>query len=182
MAWARQRGWNDTYTYTKAMGEQMVLQVRGAMPTVIVRPSVIESSLSEPIPGWLDGLRMADPLIAAIGKGRLRALPMKPDVHLDLVPVDMVVNALLASIPHAAREGGVHVYQVATGSRNPITLGELYDLIYRYFIRNPMLDKAGNPIRIKYLASRIRPPSGCSIGCGRCRSRRPSGPWTSSPA
>ena len=152
MSWARQRGWNDTYTYTKAMGEQMVMQTRGSMPTVILRPSVIESSLAEPIPGWLDGLRMADPLIAAIGKGRLRALPMKPDVHLDLVPVDMVVNALLASIPHAAREGGLHVYQVATGSRNPITLGALYDLIYRYFIRNPMLDKAGNPIRIRYLA------------------------------
>jgi len=152
MAWARQRGWNDTYTYTKAMGEQMVLRVRGDMPTVILRPSVIESSLAEPIPGWLDGLRMADPLIAAIGKGRLRALPMKPDVHLDLIPVDMVVNALLASLPHAARERGLHVYQVATGSRNPITLGGLYDLIYRYFIRNPMLDRAGNPIRIRYLA------------------------------
>jgi long-chain acyl-CoA synthetase len=152
MRWARERGWNDTYTYTKALGEQMVMRHRGDMPTVIVRPSVIESSLSEPSPGWLDGLRMADPLIAAIGKGRLRALPLKPDVHLDLVPVDMVVNALLASIPHAAIEGGLQCYQVATASRNPISIGDLYDLIYRYFVRNPMLDKAGRPIRIRRLS------------------------------
>jgi long-chain acyl-CoA synthetase len=151
MRWARQRGWNDTYTYTKALGEQVVLRVRGSAPTAVLRPSVIESSLSEPIPGWLDGLRMADPLIAAIGKGRLRALPMRPDVHLDLVPVDMVVNALLAAIPRVATQGGLHCYQVATGSRNPITLGDLYDLIYRYFIRNPMLDRSGKPIRIRYL-------------------------------
>ena len=151
MRWARERGWNDTYTYTKALGEQVVLRARGDMPTAILRPSVIESSLSEPIPGWLDGLRMADPLIVAIGKGRLRALPMLPDVNLDLVPVDMVVNALLAAVPRVAARGGLHCYQVATGSRNPISLGHLYDLIYRYFVRNPMLDKSGQPIRIRYL-------------------------------
>ena len=143
---------------------------------------MIESSLAEPIPGWLDGLRMADPFIAAIGKGRLRALPMKPDVHLDLVPVDMVVNALLASIPHAAREGGVHIYQVATGSRNPISLGALYDLIYRYFVRNPMLDKAGSPIRIRYLRfpSQARLPAAAPPA--PLPLEPPRRPWTSSRA
>ena len=106
MRWARQRGWNDTYTYSKAMGEQMVLRSRNGVPTVVIRPSVIESSLAEPSPGWLDGLRMADPLIVAIGKGRLRSLPLDANVVLDLVPVDLVVNALLATIPRVAEEGG----------------------------------------------------------------------------
>ncbi|MFN2383524.1 MAG: AMP-binding protein [Gemmatimonadota bacterium] len=151
MRWARERGWNDTYTYTKALGEQMVLRARGTMPTVIARPAIIESSLAEPSPGWLDGLRMADPLIAAIGKGRLRELPLDPAVTLDLVPVDMVVNTMLASIPAIAESGGVQVYQIATGSRNPVTLGRLHELIVAYFIANPMLDKAGEPIRVKPL-------------------------------
>ncbi len=150
MRWARERGWNDTYTYTKAIGEQMVLRTRNGAPTIIIRPSVIESGFSEPSPGWLEGLRMADPLIAAIGKGRLRALPLSPKVIIDLVPVDMVVNSLLASLPAAAATG-VQVYQVATGSCNPITLGYLYDLIYRYFKRNPMFDRSGRPINIRYL-------------------------------
>ena len=150
LLWARKRGWNDTYTYTKALGEQLLLRKRQTeAPTVIVRPSVIESSLAEPSPGWLDGLRMADPLIIAIGKGRLRSLPMNPKVTLDLVPVDMVVNALLASIPAAEGQSGVQVYHVATGERNPISLGELHDLLHSYFTKNPMLDKAGNPIVIK---------------------------------
>lgn len=151
MNWSRRRGWNDTYTYTKAMGEQIVAAGSARVPTVIIRPSVIESSLAEPGPGWLDGLRMADPLIAAIGKGRLKALPLNPDVNIDLVPVDLVVNALLASIPKIVENRGLQIYQVATGSQNPITLGQLYDLIYRYFIENPLPDKNGNPIRIKYL-------------------------------
>ncbi|MCZ6486278.1 MAG: SDR family oxidoreductase, partial [Acidobacteria bacterium] len=151
MKWARRRGWNDTYTYTKAMGEQMVIRKRNGIPTVIIRPSVIESSLSEPTPGWLDGLRMADPLIVAIGKGRLRSLPLDADVILDLVPVDMVVNALLATIPPAMEEGGLKVYHVATGAKNPVTLGELHRLVYQYFQKNPLLDKRGNPIRVKPL-------------------------------
>ena len=151
MEWARERGWNDTYTYTKALGEQQVLAHRQEVPTVILRPSIIESSLSEPCPGWLDGLRMADPLIAAIGKGRLKSLPLDSDVLLDLVPVDVVVNALLASLPMVAREGGVKVFQVATSSKNPITLGELYDLIFSYFKKHPMLDKKGRPILVRKL-------------------------------
>jgi long-chain acyl-CoA synthetase len=151
MSWARKRGWNDTYTYTKAMGEQLVAASRGEMPTVILRPAIIESSLSEPCPGWLDGLRMADPLITAIGKGRLKALPLDPDVPLDLVPVDVVVNAILASVPRAAETGGLEIFQVATGSQNPITLGELYDLIFDYFRKHPMLDKKGLPISIRRL-------------------------------
>lgn len=151
MRWARRRGWNDTYTYTKALGERVVVDSRGATPTAIIRPSIIESSLSEPSPGWLDGLRMADPLIVAIGKGRLRSLPLDPKVNLDLVPVDMVVNALLAAIPEAATSREVKVYQVATGAVNPINLGTLHDLIFEYFRRNPMPNKEGEPIRIRRL-------------------------------
>ncbi|RPJ60337.1 MAG: hypothetical protein EHM23_10795 [Acidobacteria bacterium] len=154
MRLSRQRGWNDTYTYTKAMGEQMVARERGDRPTVIVRPSIIESSLSEPSPGWLDGLRMADPLIVAIGKGRLRSLPLDPGVVLDLVPVDKVVNLMLASLLEAEQQKGLRIYQIATGSLNPVTLGQLYQLIFRYFSQNPMLDKAGQPIHVK----RIRFP------------------------
>lgn len=151
MAWARQRGWNDTYTYTKALGEQMILKNRCQVPTVVLRPSVIESTLSEPCPGWLDGLRMADPLIVAIGKGRLRSLPLNPNVTIDLVPADVVVNALLASIPAIQGKDEVQIYQVATGSTNPITLGELYELIHRYFRKHPMLGNAGKPIRTRRL-------------------------------
>ena len=151
MRWAQKRGWNDTYTYTKAIGEQMVVRGRNSAPTVIIRPSVIESSITEPTPGWLDGLRMADPLIVAIGKGRLRTLPLDASVALDLIPVDMVVNALLAAIPVALEQGGLQVYQVATGDTNPVTLGELHDLVYGFFQKNPMIDKQGNPIQIKPL-------------------------------
>ena len=53
------------------------------------RPS---SSLLHPYPGWIDGFKMADPLIIAYGRGILPEFPGLPDSVLDLIPVDLVVN------------------------------------------------------------------------------------------
>ncbi len=146
---ARMLGWHDSYTLTKAMGEQVVARNRGDLPTAIVRPSIIESSLLEPEPGWVEDLKVADPLITHYGKGRLPDFPGNPEVVLDVVPVDIVVNAIIAILPRIRQGGGLKVYQVATGSQNPLTLGEITDLVYDYFKRNPMLDRNGDPVPVE---------------------------------
>ncbi|MFZ4811859.1 MAG: SDR family oxidoreductase, partial [Ilumatobacteraceae bacterium] len=50
-------GWPDAYAYTKALGEQALTEVKGSVPVSIVRPSIIESALAEPFPGWIRGFR-----------------------------------------------------------------------------------------------------------------------------
>ncbi|MSS72944.1 MAG: hypothetical protein EXS64_15845 [Candidatus Latescibacteria bacterium] len=144
---ARSLGWHDAYTLTKAMGEQMIAKMRGDLPTVIVRPSIIESSLADPEPGWLEGLKVADPLIVHYSKGRLSDFPADPAVVLDVIPVDVVVNAMLAALP-GARRGDIQVYQVATGTENPLRLGEMFELIHEYFLKNPMRTRQGEPIPV----------------------------------
>ncbi|HYQ84573.1 MAG TPA: fatty acyl-CoA reductase, partial [Rubrobacter sp.] len=69
---ARELGWNDVYTFTKSLAERLVVTERGETPLVIVRPAIIESSHKEPYPGWIQGTRMADPIIMAFAKGILR--------------------------------------------------------------------------------------------------------------
>lgn len=54
---ARRYGWQDTYVFTKAMGEMMIDKLREDIPVVVIRPSVIESTLNEPFPGWMEGNR-----------------------------------------------------------------------------------------------------------------------------
>ena len=44
-------GWQDTYVFTKAMGEMLLVRDRGQIPLVFVRPSIVESSHREPFPG-----------------------------------------------------------------------------------------------------------------------------------
>src|SRR5829696_6646232 len=62
---ARELGWNDVYTFTKSLAERMAVEERGEAPLVILRPAIIESSHREPYPGWIQGTRMADPIIMA---------------------------------------------------------------------------------------------------------------------
>src|SRR5262245_11945325 len=143
---ARARGWNDTYTFTKSLGEHLLAKHCGDLPTVLLRPSIIESSFAEPEPGWIDGFRMCDPLFVGYGKGYLHDFPGRPETIADFIPCDHVVNAILASAPRCARERGVTIYQVATGEHNPAQFRNLYDVTRDYFQRNPMRDKAGQPI------------------------------------
>ena len=144
---ARSRGWNDTYTYMKFLAEQMVIELRGELPTAIIRPSIIESSLAEPVPGWLGKFRMSEPLIVGFAKGRLPDFPAEPDIILDIIPVDFVVNAMLAAAEATVRNGGIEVYHVATGTQNPLYFRGIVDATYDYFVENPMLEN-GKPIQV----------------------------------
>ena len=145
---AHARGWNDTYTYMKALGEQMIIKTRGDLPTAIIRQSIMESSLEDPEPGWLGGaLRMADPLIVGFGKGRLPDFPGDPDSILDIIPADFVINAILAATVQTYYRRDIEVYHVASGARNPLTFGDIVNITHDYFTRQPLLDN-GKPIPV----------------------------------
>ena len=144
---ARARGWNDTYTYMKFLAEQVIMELRGDIPTAIVRPSIIESSIAEPHPGWLGKYRMSEPLIVGFAKGRLPDFPADPDIILDIIPVDFVVNAMLAAAEAIAKSGGIEVYHVATGTQKPLYFRGIVDATYEYFVENPMMEN-GKPILV----------------------------------
>ena len=74
---ARQHGWNDVYTFTKAMGEQLLVKHRGQVPLAIVRPSVTEGALEDPHPGWIHGLKVTDPLVGGLRAGDRPGLPSR---------------------------------------------------------------------------------------------------------
>jgi HAD superfamily hydrolase (TIGR01490 family) len=143
---ARELGWNDVYTFTKSLAERMAVGERGEMPLVILRPAIIESSHGEPYPGWIQGTRMADPIIMAFAKGILREFPGDPRSYVDIVPVDHVVNAILAAGVRRPEEP--EVFQVASGERNPLRYSDLYDIVRDYFVRNPLRDSGGRPIQV----------------------------------
>ena len=144
---ARSRGWNDTYTYMKFLAEQVVMEMRGDLPTAIIRPSIIESSIAEPHPGWLGKYRMSEPLIVGFAKGRLPDFPADPNIILDIVPVDFVVNAMLAAAEVIAKQDGIEVYHVATGTQNPLYFRGIVEATYGYFTENPMMEN-GKPIPV----------------------------------
>src|SRR5207244_9163703 len=117
---ARGLGWPDVYAYTKAMGEEALMDGCGDVPVTIVRPSIIESALADPKPGWIRGFRMAEPVIISYGRGLIREFPGIPEGVVDVIPVDLVVAAIIAVAARGPDPDGPDVLQAASGSRNPL--------------------------------------------------------------
>jgi HAD superfamily phosphoserine phosphatase-like hydrolase len=143
---AKSLGWPDAYAYTKALAERAVLEVRGHVPVTVVRPSIIESSLSEPRPGWIRGFRMAEPVIISYARGLLKEFPGVPEGVVDVIPVDIVVATIITVAAKGPEPDGHGVYQVATGNRNPLYYRNLVNLVREYFLDNPLYDSDGQPI------------------------------------
>ncbi len=147
---ARSVGWTDVYTFSKALGERVAEQewAGAGQRLSIVRPAIIESSLRHPFPGWIDGFTVADPLIMAYAKGALPEFPGLPDSVLDVIPVDYVVNVILA-LAHLGHQGGreeVGYYQVCSGASNPLPFHRMYTEVREYFLAHPLEDDKGRPI------------------------------------
>lgn len=146
-------GWPDAYPYTKALGERALVEAHGPrsaapLPISIVRPSIIESSLAEPTPGWIRGFRMAEPIIVSYARGLLKEFPGVPEGIVDVIPVDMVVAAVIGVAAQGAADNEVAVYQVASGVRNPLRYGKLVELVQEWFTQRPLYDDQGQPIAV----------------------------------
>ena len=137
---AQSLGWTDVYTLTKAFSERAAEELWGedGHRLSVVRPAIIESALAHPFPGWIDGFKVADPLILAYGRGQLPEFPGLPDSILDLIPVDFVVNAILAAAANPPAASNPRYYHIASGASNPIPYHRMYENVHGYYTRHPM--------------------------------------------
>ncbi len=123
---AQHWGWTNTYTYTKSLGEQIILSDRTVLAT-IVRPAIVESAIRYPFPGWNEGFNTTAPLMYLMLKGH-RAVPVGKDTALDVIPVDFIASGMLLAT--AAVLAGEHepVYQLGSGDVNRISSKRLTEL------------------------------------------------------
>lgn len=146
---AQSLGWTDAYTFTKALAERVAeeLWLGNGHRLSVIRPSIIESALRHPYPGWIDGFKVADPLILAYGRGQLPEFPGLPDSVLDVVPVDFVVNAVLAAAATPAPRDRAGYFHMGSGATNPLPFHQMYDAIRTYFTDHP-IPGANGPTRV----------------------------------
>lgn len=96
----------NTYTFTKALSEHLIALEASNLPVAIVRPSIVVAAWKEPIPGWVDNLNGPTGLILAVGKGLLRSMHVQRHCKADIIPVDIVVNTMIASSYYVAKTSG----------------------------------------------------------------------------
>ncbi len=127
---AQHWGWPNTYTYTKSLGEQVIAGTP-ALHYAIVRPSIVESALRYPFPGWNEGFTTSAPLAFAGIKGP-RGIPAGEKTILDIIPVDLAAAAILGIAAHSLAEPDRRVYQLASGDVNPFIAQRSVELVGLY--------------------------------------------------
>jgi fatty acyl-CoA reductase len=138
---ARSLGWPEVYSFSKAMTELALDDLAGDKPLTIIRPSIIESALERPFQGWIEGFRMMDPVVVGFARGNLSEFLGSPDIVVDIIPVDLVVNCILAVASQTPERRAV--YHVCSGQRNPITYRKLYELCRDYYTGDPLPEPRG---------------------------------------
>jgi long-chain acyl-CoA synthetase len=122
-------GWSNIYTYTKSIGEQAL--AASGLPFTIVRPAVIESSTTYPVPGWNEGINTSAPYLYMASKGQVQFLASH-DVHLDIIPVDMVTSAMIASLAELLEGTAPPVYHFGSTDTNSCRMTRYIELAGLY--------------------------------------------------
>jgi fatty acyl-CoA reductase len=144
----------NTYTLTKALAEHLLARRRGAVPLVLVRPSIIAASWRHPFPGWIDSAAAFALFAVGIGSGRMRVVLARPDARLDLVPVDVVAERVVDAAFDGVAQRGVGAaeppirHAVAGWERSP-TLRLCRARVGPYYERHPL--PGAPPARVRHL-------------------------------
>ena len=147
-------GWPNIYTYTKALGEQLVAAETGIVRS-IVRPSIVESAKDYPFPGWNEGFTTTAPIIFMTLKGQ-RQIPASEKLILDITPVDQVAAVMLAVAAQACIEQPRLVHQAATSDSNPNNMERIISLV-GLFRRQQELEKKDGLRVLREISARIEP-------------------------
>jgi len=135
---AAKLGWPNTYTYTKSLAESLLLRRKHELRLAILRPSIVESSVRYPMPGWNESFNGSAPLAYVMGTW-FRAIPARPGAPFDVIPVDHVAQAM-TNVGALLMQGRAQlVYHVGSSDRNVCSVGraaELIVLAHRQYYRS----------------------------------------------
>ncbi|CAG4949408.1 unnamed protein product [Parnassius apollo] len=122
--------WPNTYYFSKAAAEEVIRTMADDLPVSIVKPAIVTSCHREPAPGWIDMNYAYGPsgLLIAAGLGLLHVFYADVNVKVNIVPADMVTNAVVAAgwqsaRRHAAGDKETRIYTVSN-IRNPVKWGK----------------------------------------------------------
>jgi thioester reductase-like protein len=134
---ANELGWPNTYTLTKSLAESLLVKFGAGFPVAIVRPAIVESSITQPFRGWNEGINTSASLSYLLGTF-FRQLPTNERKRLDVIPVDAVCRGMTLIAAAIVERRHDRVYQLATSVTNPCDMRrsiELTSLAHRKHYR-----------------------------------------------
>ena len=124
---AQELGWPNTYTFTKSLAESLIAKHGAGLPIAIVRPAIVETSVTKPFRGWNEGINTSASLSYLLGTA-FRQLPSNERKRLDIIPVDAVCAGMTLIGAALVERRHDPLYQLATSVTNPCDMGRSIEL------------------------------------------------------
>nr|XP_032525768.1 fatty acyl-CoA reductase 1-like [Danaus plexippus plexippus] len=123
----------NTYVFTKQLAEHVVNEQKGKLPIVIMRPSIVISSVREPMVGWIENLNGPVAILIASGKGILHTMYTDPNLISDYMPVDIAIKAFIAAAWARGTKkleptDDIHLYNCSSSEIKALTMGQIVEL------------------------------------------------------
>lgn len=145
----------NTYTFTMAVAERLVQDAAATLPAVVVRPSIVLSTLDDPTPGFTKSAHAVNDLLIAVTTGSMRVLAAHPDRQAPVCFSDYVVNVTLAAMHarhsngaaavHATADTDANVVYNASVNHADLRWGSLFGGIVKNAHDNPTLRSVWTP-------------------------------------
>lgn len=145
----------NTYTFTKSLAEHL-LKNEPSLPLVIVRPSIVSSSVADPFPGWVDNYNGVSGIMVAVGRGVVRSLHA-PSIKHDIVPVDLVSNCIIVSTWYkgVSRSSNPIICNCTSGNVNPTSFVDMQKYVLPIFSHDYPLNNIFRRPNFSFHSSRI---------------------------
>jgi nucleoside-diphosphate-sugar epimerase len=126
---------HNSYERTKWEAEDLVRRRQCNLPITIYRPSIV---VGDSRSGYTANFRVLYKPLKLVARGVIVAAPADPRGVLDIVPVDYVIDALLALSGTSDSIG--RCYHLAAGPEGQSSIADLLTLAAEYFeVRRPLL-------------------------------------------
>lgn len=136
--------WPNTYTFTKALAEDLVRSQSKGLPLAVFRPAIVIPTYKEPLEGWIDNMYGPSGIVIGVAAGLLRVLYIKKENNAEIVPVDLCVNSLIASAYDIGTNSYEEppVYNYVTSPKNPINWINYTSISKKHGFEKPLMKSA----------------------------------------
>ncbi|XP_047038839.1 fatty acyl-CoA reductase 1 [Helicoverpa zea] len=119
----------NSYAFTKALGEALVVEAMEHIPAMVLRPSIVIPIWQEPVPGWTDNINGPTGLLIGAGKGVIRSMYCKSNSYADYLPVDVFINGIMIVAWNYLQNGDTkcNIINFTSSAEIKVTWSEMID-------------------------------------------------------
>ncbi|XP_071039885.1 fatty acyl-CoA reductase 1 [Parasteatoda tepidariorum] len=132
--------WPNSYTFSKCLTENLLLEKASDLPVAIVRPSIVFTAYKGVRPGYIDEGTGVTDLSVGVGKGFVKVIRGDSDSIFDVVPIDVCANChvLVAWCVATGRRPSMFVVHNTLGDKLKLKFGQYLSIMYDLTVVHPL--------------------------------------------